>query len=1083
MGKLFSESFSRHLINNNCLFSDGLEPFKVGTAQSLINIKDWKAKVGIISDQRIHKRLLWDNYDPKCIDWSIVIPENLNLDGITWLSILEDVCNTIQQNREILCTLSSRKKFLIDSSGDSIYPFEDIWIPSIKIARNYLLKSISFSLNEYFTSKALHDIEMGLLKNLCTISSFTLFREFNLGRTFGENIISTIMNKNKDKDYYYEFIDKLCKDGLISFFYKYPVLAKLIGNQIINWINNNYNFINRFYKDSDSIYQNFLNNQKNIRVDRVKVDCSDPHRGGQSVSILEFSNNEKLVYKPRCVQLESAYQSFLKWCNTLNLHHPFKILNIISCDNYGWVEFIDYQPCDNESDLQDFYKNSGSLLAVLYLLGGYDCHYDNLIVSGNQLILVDAETLLHPEPKYESIPLAKQSEEELNQEIQNSVLRTGLLPRWQIVSKLNYIYDMSALGIKNSDTLSKKRGWVYVNTDAMHWGILDENSQEIYSNRPISNVNSCHLQSHVDDIVSGFSDMYRKLLQNSRSLLKLNGPLSIFSNKYSRFIFRSTYIYSTLQEHLLQPEVLGNGVEFSFKLESLSKSFLSKDKKPFYWSILAKEQHSLANNDIPYFLYKTDSKDLELSHEDKIYDFFRTDGLTETKKRIESLSEENLALQKKLIYGTFYSYYQENIVSNSLKETNKLKNYNIFSKDIALSIANEIVEEIINNSLQDASGHHHWIGFKNISNFHHLNMSLIDFSFYDGKSGLAFFLGALDHVRQQERYTSLISNIFYPLYLHMIQSNDDELFQLVRDSGIGVGSGIGGIIYSLTWLERWNIKFSYCSPIELAQLLVNLILKYYVKDNMATDIISGRAGCILSLLSLYDLTSEQYELDFAEHLGKQVIKFQDIESGGWKNDTILPLTGFSHGAAGIIYTLCKLYSYTYDKNFLFSAIKGLDYEDRTFNVKTKNWPDYRLVTESDSYMKSWCHGAPGIALSRLGSLNIDASLNNKLLEDAKIALETTYNTMLTLNDSLCCGNFGIAEILAVGGRMLTNEEYSLRAKEIVVERGISSQKSRQFLSQEKLIYNTSFFQGMSGIGYEYLRLAYPNDLPCVLLFC
>lgn len=31
------------------------------------------------------------------------------------------------------------------------------------------------------------------------------------------------------------------------------------------------------------------------------------------------------------------------------------------------------------------------------------------------------------------------------------------------------------------------------------------------------------------------------------------------------------------------------------------------------------------------------------------------------------------------------------------------------------------------------------------------------------------------------------------------------------------------------------------------------------------------------------------------------------------------------------------------------------------------------------------------------------------------------------------------------------------------------------------IYNPGFFQGTAGIGYELLRLAYPNSLPSVLL--
>ena len=38
----------------------------------------------------------------------------------------------------------------------------------------------------------------------------------------------------------------------------------------------------------------------------------------------------------------------------------------------------------------------GACLRPLYVLGCTDCHHENLISTGDQLVLIDSETLLEP---------------------------------------------------------------------------------------------------------------------------------------------------------------------------------------------------------------------------------------------------------------------------------------------------------------------------------------------------------------------------------------------------------------------------------------------------------------------------------------------------------------------------------------------------------------------------------------------------------------------------------------------------------------------------------------------------------------
>ena len=98
-----------------------------------------------------------------------------------------------------------------------------------------------------------------------------------------------------------------------------------------------------------------------------------------------------------------------------------------------------------------FYTNAGRTMAVLHLLGCTDCHYENLIASGDQLILIDTETLLEGDPRDlisddGDNPDAMSA---LQTSMQGSVLRSGLLPQWLMIGAGRKLaYDISALGIQ-----------------------------------------------------------------------------------------------------------------------------------------------------------------------------------------------------------------------------------------------------------------------------------------------------------------------------------------------------------------------------------------------------------------------------------------------------------------------------------------------------------------------------------------------------------------------------------------------------------------------------------------------------------
>jgi len=200
-----------------------------------------------------------------------------------------------------------------------------------------------------------------------------------------------------------------------------------------------------------------------------------------------------------------------------------------------------------------------------------------------------------------------------------------------------------------------------------------------------------------------------------------------------------------------------------------------------------------------------------------------------------------------------------------------------------------------------------------------------------------------------------------------------------------------------------------------------------------------------------------------------------------------PLTGFAHGAAGIAWALLELASQTGDNRFQTAALGGIHYERSLFSVEAGNWPDLRL-RDSDSDDKSleappfalaWCHGAPGIGLSRLCSLrHIDDGATR---DEIDTALKTTLNQGFGLNHSLCHGDLGNLEFLLQASQMLNDPYWVVQLNRLTAMILESIQRDGWLCGVPLGVETPGLMTGLAGIGYELLRLAKPASVPSVLV--
>lgn len=368
-----------------------------------------------------------------------------------------------------------------------------------------------------------------------------------------------------------------------------------------------------------------------------------------------------------------------------------------------------------------------------------------------------------------------------------------------------------------------------------------------------------------------------------------------------------------------------------------------------------------------------------------------------------------------------------------------------------------------------------------------LTYSSLGSDLYSGTSGVGLFLA--------EIYGATGDPIAKKTALGAIRQALSKVDTVVSSSRLGLFSGWLGIAFATV---RVGILLEEKTLLEQsAQFLQRIQHEYQAKQEL--DLISGNAGAIAALFLLSKILDDSSLLDFAVQLGEELLNTAIDYKYGCAWHTInspkeFPLTGFSHGTAGIGYALLELFQATGESKYHQAAELAFNYEQNWFDADLENWADLRgeLMRHKKStyprvFSTFWCHGAPGIALSRLRAYEI--LKNEKYKVEAAIALQTTYKTIETLlysgttNFSLCHGLAGNAEVLLIGNQVL-GEEFAIGTKVArkVARVGIEmyGKPEQQWPCGTAGGTTPSLMVGLAGIGYFYLRL-YNQTIPSILL--
>ncbi len=364
---------------------------------------------------------------------------------------------------------------------------------------------------------------------------------------------------------------------------------------------------------------------------------------------------------------------------------------------------------------------------------------------------------------------------------------------------------------------------------------------------------------------------------------------------------------------------------------------------------------------------------------------------------------------------------------------------------------------------------------------------------YNGSAGVALFLAELFGASRHPAYRELAAAA-WRRSTHYFQCFPPPVPPLSFFAGnLGVAH-VG--VRLLAHCPELNPELQPAIGWHLAQVRERFLVPH------GLDVIGGNAGAIAPLLALAAQPAYAYCHDLARACGDEL-----VATATWQDDKCYwtcqktlgvevagpPLTGFSHGAAGMALALLELYQATGQPRYLHTARGAFAYEELFFSPAVGNWLDTRHPHTvgkdgpQGTFRYAWCHGAPGNMLAYLRAGRLDPERAPYYLSRALAAATTTrlrlqelLNQPLT-DATLCHGLCGLADVLLQYGQ-LTGDEASEAVALEATEQFIARYPDPAHWPSGLHAPGTSpaLLVGNAGIGLHLLRAYTHGVVPSIL---
>ena len=927
-------------------------------------------------------------------------------------------------------------------------PFVDLWAPVAASARSRLEASVCLEPG-VLDPAALDDLERHLLLQLVRTSELALYRRLETWRVRRP----PDHGQHDGEAAYRSFVGELRSGGLATLLLDVPVLARQLVRLVDSWAGAADELLRRLVDDRTDLVQ-LVEDALTWPVVAIEPGLSDRHHGGRQVTVLRFASDHRVVYKPRGVVLEAAYNRLLAWLESAGLDPCPPRVRVLQRDDYGWVEHVRQASVGRPSEIRDYYRSAGVLLYLAWALNGGDLHMDNVIAGRDGPHLVDAEALLQPS--------TKASDDDA------SCLDSGLLS-FVVVDADGDLADIGGLCGRGGHAAGSVRRWSGLGTARMGWE-QEPVRAEAEQNLPLLNGVPQPPEPYGDALCSGFADAHACMARHRRRLLSSDGPLSDLAAAVTRIVLRPSNRYAVLLDHLTAPTAQSLGVRHSILIDSLNRVFVGASQRPVLWPLVRDERAALENLDVPVFTIGVATRRLLTADGEAVDGYYARSGLEVLRERLERLDDTHLQRQLQAIERAALSSSPTSWSDSSEVTTGG------DTDRVLRELCLELVDALLREHLAPADDEMTWAAPAAEASANRF----LPPDLGNGVTGVLLFLAAAAAHTGHERPR------------HAAESTARHLRRLLAeappDGALGILDGLGGIVYGLV---RAAGLLDLPELMDEAARVAARIDQHRIDRGEVLDVAGGLAGGVLGLLALHRAAPRTDLLERALACGRRLAEHAVTTPAGgvaWPTRDGVALAGFAHGASGIALSLGRLGVAAEDDGLVALARRGLAGECELYDTASGNWPLLQRRSPGGPVeripMVAWCHGAPGVAMARVGLLGTldDDSLRSELAT----ALATTLRHPLGGPDHLCCGNLGRTDVSLTAGGRLEREDLLEAAWEqatMVIRRaavnGGFCLEPRDHNPRPGL--HPGLFHGVSGIGYQLLRLAAPDRLPSLLL--
>lgn len=839
-------------------------------------------------------------------------------------------------------------------------------------------------------------------------------------------------------------VQQLTQESVLGFFKTYPVAARLISTRIGFWVTNIARFLNRLERDR-AILESATNAV--IAIEGLKdlsLTLSDSHHCGQQTVVAHFSSGKRIVYKPKNLALDVAWSGLVRALNETG-HADLKFFWVLDQGDYGWVEFIESAPCLDVQSLTRYYRRMGVLLGLMHLLGGSDCHRQNIITASEHPVLIDLETLLSA-PFHWTEPYGRDAVDRAQAIIEQSVLSTGLLPEWVTFTRQGDAIDPSGLGGHEQ--------WCY-------------GKQLAGSYPPIA---SC--LPHQAIVEQGFREVYLRFLEKQPEPFEGDGLMKQFLNGRVRLVPRATSIYARLQRASLQRGLCRCGLMQSLFLDRMAGAYLKNDQPPATWPMLNAEHQAVTRGDIPLFLARITGRSIEADSETIAHNALPDSAWERLHRSIMRLSMADCSQQLRYIDASFsacYAMHQRRLLSKRrfcFPQTDAAPA--AIESDLkteAIRIAAAIEDQAI-RSLDGSSVC--WNGFVHQPETLTDSYRTLPFTLYSGATGIGLFLAAVAVTTGEQRFCDLARAAITPL----CQRLKNNPLAFVHYFSVGGMFGLGSIVYALL---KFADLLEMPELIEDASRCAVFLDARRMQSDDTFDLYRGCAGAILAMAQLYHCTSDPDHLETVALGARHLVAEGFIEPNGAMRSTHVldaQRCDLGYGVSGIALALMVAWRQTGDETFHTKALATLRGQWQLIE---------QALDRSDSERpRPVAAMIAGMLLARKAILAIDSVAEITSQHDA---LTQLVFSVAPSGAGLHGGEPGLADILFEVGRHRELPHLATMSRAIW-RRAIDARDtiSRNLIPESPDGWaHPGLMSGTSGIGYAMLRaIDHDARLPSLL---